>query len=392
MNPMNRHDIAACGQSSGRRPRRTTITRNCTDERAISLSTPKSIFVVAPLLLIGLMMTAGGGCPMNMNGAMPPPQNVPLVYGNGSAGARVVNSDENWNNADQAPTNLQFTNLTIEAGATLMLPSGMTIRCTGTFTNNGNVVVRTGADGGFAGASTAEGDFSTLAVAPVAGIGTLAAQASEGGSSSSARLGGRGGFGISEFEARQVLVVGTAAGGGGAAAGTDSQPGIPSINVGSSGGGSVRILAAGTITNAAGASITADGDDGEGGGGGGGVIIMASMTSITQAGTVSARGGDGESGDSNEAPSGGGGGGLVHLLAPSITSTGAVDVSGGAAGAIGPGVSAVTRFGGGGGGASGGSGGNGGSVPGDALATPTAATAGAAGFSIETLTDPTSLF
>ncbi len=347
-------------------------------------------FLVMLFVVLGSFGVFAGGCPMNMDNNMPT-QMVPLVYGNGSAGSRVVSSDENWNDAAQAPTNLQFTNLTIEAGATLMLPSGMTIRCTGTFTNNGNLVVRTGADGGFAGLNDAGVNLSTVNVDPVAGLGTRSAQASESGDSSSARLGGRGGFGISEFEARQILVVGTVAGGGGAAAGTDSQPGNITDNKGSDGGGSVRILAAGTITNAVGAALTADGDGGEGGGGGGGFIVLASMTSVSNAGTVNARGGDGEDGDSNEAPSGGGGGGIVHMLAPTITNSGTVNVAGGAAGSIGPGVSAVSRFGGGGGGPSGGNGGNGGSVPGDAFATPTAATAGANGFALETVVDPTSL-
>ena len=314
------------------------------------------------------------------------------IYGNGSAGARVVSSNEDWNSPAQAPVNLQFTDLTINAGATLTLPSGMTIRCTGTFTNNGTVVVRNGADGGFAGQDgPGNDDLANGPVAPVPGVGTIAAQAGDTGDSSAARLGGRGGFGISEFEARQVIVISTTAGGGGAAAGTDSS-GSTTDNKGSDGGGGVRILAMGAITNAAGATMTADGGEGEGGGGGGGVIIMASMTSVTNAGTMSADGGNGEAGDTNEGPSGGGGGGIIHFLAPMISNSGTATVAGGTAGAVGPGVAAVTRFGGGGGGASGGSGGNGGIVPAGATPTPLSATNGGTGFVLESQLDPTSLF
>lgn len=330
------------------------------------------------------------GCVPGMMQMMPPGTATPTAYGDGSAGARVVSADENWNNAGEAPSNLQFTDLTINAGVTLTLPSGMTIRCTGSFVNNGSVFVRTGVDGGFAGQTGPGGDFSTVTTEPLAGIGTLPAQRGESGDSSEARLAGRGGFGISEFEARQILVVATAAGGGGAAGGSDSSSGTTS-NTGSAGGGGVRILAATGIVNAAGATISADGEGGSGGGGGGGVIILASSGVITNDGGISANGGAGEDGDSNEAPSGGGGGGIISMLAPTVANGGTVDVTGGAAGAIGPGISAVSRFAGGGGGPSGGSGGNGGGVPAEPFATPTSATAGGSGFFLVTLVDPTSL-
>lgn len=341
-----------------------------------------------------LIMTVGAlwavGCGMNVPGAGGP-TNVPIVYGNASAGARVVSGDENWNDPAQAPVNLQFIDLTINPGVTLTLPSGMTIRCTGAFVNNGNIVVRPGADGGFAGSAGPGGVPSAQVVDPLAGVGTLPAQGGDSGDNTAARGGGGGGFGISEFEARQLLVVAIAFGGGGGAGGTNAQSSGVVDNFGSSGGGAVRILAAGALTNAAAATMTADGAGGAGGGGGGGGIILASMTSVTNDGTILARGGSGEDGDSNEAPGGGGGGGIVHLLAPAVSSPGTVDVSGGAAGAVGPGVSAVMRFGGGGGGGSGGSGGAGGGVPAGANVAPTAAGAGGAGFFLVTPVDPTSL-
>ncbi len=337
----------------------------------------------AAALATGILLVAG--CQTDMGNMLPP-----SAYGNGTAGAKVVSTDENWNSAEGYPGNLQFIDLTINAGVTLTLPSGITLRCTGAFTNNGTIIVLPGVEGGFAGQTGSGGDFSSEAVPPGAGIGTLAAQAGESGDDNSARLGGRGGFGISEFEARQILAVAVPGGGGGATAGSDSSSGVTEIS-GSAGGGAVRILAAGSIVNGAGAAIRADGGEGRGGGGGGGVVILASSTEVRNEGTVSATGGDGEDGDSNQAPSGGGGGGLVHLLAPTI-SAGTLSVGGGSPGAIGPGVSAVARFGGGGGGPGAGAGGDGGDVPAGGFSEPTAATAGSDGFGISTVVDPEAMF
>src|SRR5262245_28730335 len=61
------------------------------------------------------------------------------VYGNGSAGARTISADESWLEGGNPPANIQFTNFTIDAGVTLIIPSGTVIRCTGTFTNNGTL-------------------------------------------------------------------------------------------------------------------------------------------------------------------------------------------------------------------------------------------------------------
>lgn len=313
------------------------------------------------------------------------------VYGDGSAGDRVVSGDEDWNSGPNQPKNLQFKNLTIEDGATLTVPSGMTIRVQEDFVNHGMIVVLPAADGGFAGrVGPGSDDFSDQTIDPVVGIGTLAAQAGEIGDTSGAQLAGRGGIGLSEFETRQLLTVSTVAGGGGAVGGSDSDGGVTS-NAGSKGGGALRIIAMGAIINSAGAEINADGEGGEGGGGGGGLVVLASMTSVENAGMVSATGGDGESGDSNEAASGGGGGGVVHMLAPEVSGNGGVDVSGGDGGAGGSTVSASTRFAGGGGGASGGDGGNGGTVPAGVNPAAGAAGDGEVGFDLVTELDPTSL-
>lgn len=318
------------------------------------------------------------------------------VYGDGSAGDRVVSSDENWNSGPDQPKNLQFASLRIDVGVTLTVPSGMTIRVTGDFANHGTIVVLPAADGGFAGQDLpgSSDDLSSENIDPVAGIGTSAAQAGDVGNSGAARNGGRGGIGLSEFEARQLMTVTTLAGGGGAVGGIDSN-GSGFDNFGSKGGGALRILAMGSIENANGAEIIADGEGGEGAGGGGGLIVLASMTSVDNTGAIMARGGDGEDSDTDEAPSGGGGGGIVHMLAPSVDNSGAVDVGGGLGGGISAGSPLVTsvseRFGGGGGGASGGDGGKGGSVPSGAPIEATEAENGEVGFSLVTEVDPTAL-
>jgi hypothetical protein len=50
------------------------------------------------------------------------------IYGNGAAGAKTVSANENWNTTP--PDDLQFTELTVDAGQTLTVPSGTVIRCT----------------------------------------------------------------------------------------------------------------------------------------------------------------------------------------------------------------------------------------------------------------------
>ena len=358
--------------------------------------------------IIGLVCLTGGQCVsesgmmglpgMNgmdgMDGQQGPPgaDGSLRVYGDGSAGARVISSDENWNDDATAPTNLQFTDLTIEEGATLTVPSGMTIRLTGAFINNGTLRVLPSADGGFGGfdGPGTSGDLSTQITAPDSGIGTRAAQAGDSSGNTAFAFAGQGGEGISEFEARQVLNVGVVAGGGGAVGGDDTA-GSETTNIGSKGGGGVRIVAMGTINNAEGAAIIADGDEGAGGGGGGGIVVLASMTEVANDGDIMARGGDGESSDSNEGPSGGGGGGIVHLLAPMLSNDGMMDVSGGNAGGTSTDVTSAIRRAGGGGGASGGDGGRGGNVPNGGSVTAEDAGDGQDGFGLMTELDPTAL-
>lgn len=318
------------------------------------------------------------------------------TYGDGSAGAKTVSSPETLG-ADAEPNNdpnLQFTDFTVASGVELTVPSGTVIRCTGAFTNNGTITVRTGARGG----NWLGGDDSTQTASVTmaeAGVSKAGAGNGELGGSAKTRFYGLGGVGLSEFEARQLRFPGTKAGGGGGAADSNSS------TAGKSGGGSLVVLCQGPIVNAG--AISANGQSAdpssyptEGGGGAGGIVILASKTSISQlaGGSISANGGDGEKSDSDQGPSGGGGGGIVHLLAPviSITDPNSITVTKGAAGQNGAedSVTADVRGGGGGGGACGGNGGNGGSV--DADNDPLAAADGTDGHILQTLVDPTSLF
>jgi hypothetical protein len=325
------------------------------------------------------------------------------IFGDGSAGAKTVAASETWT-GDTAPTNLQFTDVTIDAAATLTVPSGTVIRCTGTFTNNGMVLVQTGAQGAFVTTSPLLGTSrGGVHVEGEAGISVRAAQSGELGDDTADRRAGVGGQGLTTEQARTILNPGVKAGGGGGAGGSDFFLG--SFNGGSNGGGSLVVLCQGAVTNNG--TITADGDDSTfelpggggtiisgGGGGGGGVVVLASKASVTNGatGTIQARGGAGQDSDTNEGPAGGGGGGIVHLLAPVVSTVGAADVSGGAPGVQGAAASVTLspRAGGGGGGGSGGNGGAGGGV--DTGDDPGPATDGEAGFVLTTTADPSALF
>lgn len=306
------------------------------------------------------------------------------IYGDGSAGALAVIADIRL--GDQGDVNLQFTDVTVAAGVTLTVQSGTVIRCTGTFTNAGTIVVQSGAEG----ADRPGVDPGTLAPAgrPASpGIATRAAGNGEIGGSGAERVAGAGGSGLSEFETRTTLIVGVNAGGAGGAA----------LSPGGSGGGALTVLALGQLVNDG--TIVADGQaaaPGGGGGGAGGVVILASRTSITQSSdaVIQTLGGDGGPADAAAGPGGGGGGGIIHLLSPVIDDRGTTRMGGGAPGLPGAqaSVTAAVRSGGAGGGASAGNGGDGGSVPPGDAATPSPASPGADGFALHTRADPSALF
>jgi hypothetical protein len=298
------------------------------------------------------------------------------IYGDGSAGSLAVTASGDLLTL-AGSANLQFTDVTIDAGVTLNVPSGAVIRCTGTFTNNGRIEVATSEISGPQGNGP--------------GVAHLPAGNGNSGGALEDVPGGPGGVGLSSGEAVFLLLVTPAAGG----AGGGQFSGM--LHNGGAGGGGFVVLAAGAIENGAAGVIQADGQDAPSsgaGGGAGGIVILASPTSVVNAGSISAHGGTGADAVSLEiiAGGGGGGGGIVHLISPSITvSAGTIDVAGAAGGASAMGEP-LTRFSAGGGGACGGNGGAGGSVIPDPDNTLEAGENGTDGYDLQTVEDPTALF
>lgn len=310
-----------------------------------------------------------------------------MFSGDGSASELTISSNTSWATAPPAGNNLNFTNVVIDAGSTLTVPAGTTMRCTGTFTNNGTITVVPGADkrgSGFSpsndvtynGRATSNGhpgdsyapasspdwhnDFTANSVAVDGAYGGTAIPKTVAASSfNSFRIGGGSGSGHSS---------------------------------GSEGGGLIKIYCSGAITNAG--TITANGNVGSSaaGGGGGGIVIVGSQTSVDNtAGSITVTGGLGGGGAYFGGHGGGGGGGIVVLVAPTINSAGgSISVLGGAAGASGTTTATSNvRVGGGGGGASGGDGGYGAAVS-SASAIGTAG-AGNAGYSHEIVANPANM-
>jgi hypothetical protein len=69
-----------------------------------------------------------------------------LFGGDGSAGDLIVSAPLDW--VATAPANQYFNNITIDAGQTLTVLAGTTIRCRGDFVNNGTLSVATNMNGG----------------------------------------------------------------------------------------------------------------------------------------------------------------------------------------------------------------------------------------------------
>ncbi|QSQ16978.1 collagen-like protein [Myxococcus landrumensis] len=310
----------------------------------------------------------------------PGPPGATGIYGDGSAGAWNIGTVTDLTTSGgynalvaQGRQTLQFSSLTISS--TLIVPSGTVIRTTGDFTitSTGSIIVdQSSSDSGLGPAES----------------GVARTPASEPS----------GGLGLQPFQAAQLLRPGVKGGGSGAKT---------LVAVGGDGGGTLVILAQGTVRIQSGGSIQANGDSGTsaadganvpgGGGGGGGIVSIVGKTAINIGGIVNAVGAGGGAGDNSANPGasspgkgggGGGGGGIISLLSSApITLSGSTNVSGGAAGTSeGPlGASTATTSGGGGGA----SGGNGGS----AGATGVSSTAGTAGYVFQTVTPiPENLF
>lgn len=330
--------------------------------------------------------------PVGPQGAEGPPgqQGPPgegFEYGDASAGAKVVSADETL--ADPV---LMYADFTVNAGVTLTVPSGTELRCSGTFTNNGTIVVERAAYSGAALRADPPNHFVEVTMLqPHPGVSLLGAHSPRYGYSKAP-----GGKGLSSAQARRLLRALPFGGGG---AGSAQLAAVPS------GGGFFVVRAMGDINNAgiidaSGANGVQGSTDaatyaGPSGGGGGGVVVLASLASVTNSGTINASGGRGANSYATiGCPSGGGGGGIVHLLAP-VTTVGSVNVAGGLAGArvVGECDSVNSESGAGGGGASGGDGGRGASWsrtnnPGAPFFS---AQGGSAGYVFETNTDPTPL-
>ncbi len=272
-----------------------------------------------------------------------------LVYGDGSAGAKTFPPGELWGER----LNLQFTDFEVETGAAITIPSGMVIRCTGDFINNGSIVVSRAAGGGFSAEAPrlrpAHPGWSWEH--PTPGAKALASRAA---------LGGKGGRGHVAWTARWLLAPGLYGGGGGASTSSFD---------GGDGGGALVIIVEGTFTNNG--VIRASGGDARGltaGGGAGGIVIIAAKGAARNNGIIEARGGNGHDAQGGftvgYGGGGGGSGGIVHFLSP-IVQTGLVDLAGGTGGDEAPGsFAAESRSAGAGGGACAGSGGDGGTITG----------------------------
>jgi len=287
------------------------------------------------------------------------------IYGDGSAG------DLDLTDVNQLDGSGSFHNIVVPVGANLMIPSGVTLRCTGSFINNGTIEIEPFASGAYQ--SNNDGSFSHLGHRP-AGAGLSfggAANGAAGTGGGNPIPGAQPTVALSSLTLRSLLSPGPNGGGGGGALGftTYELDGINSVE-GGSGGGTLRIICRDGIFNNG--TISANGTSGIGsgvGGGAGGVIILASAQEIVNDGMIQANGAAGIGAHRPQLISGGGGGGggLVHLLSPSPDNgNGDITVTGGAGGASNPGsIPALEASSGGAGGSLAGAGGAGGQIDND---------------------------
>lgn len=308
------------------------------------------------------------------------------ALGDGSAGSLIIpaGATETLLLTIAIDRNLQFTNVLVNAGATLIVPSGTVLRCKTNFVNAGTVVVQSVSHSG-GGGWIADNGWATFDP-PSAGISSDHAAGGQFGDNSLVRLGGLGGDGFGSEIAGSIFLPGPVGGGGGAGAFS----GAP----GGTGGGTFVVICGSGLANLAGGIIRADGNDGLGpgaGGGAGGVVVLASRTSVANNGLISAQGANGNSSSTVTGAGGSGGGGLVHLAAPSIL-PGSISVAAGTPGMAGAAMSVTNaqRSGGGGGGACAGFGGPGGDVT--IIGTPTSAVSGTSGVVVTSMFDPIAMF
>lgn len=254
-----------------------------------------------------------------------------VFYGDGADGPLTITTSQAF------PSVGSWTDVLVETGATVTVPAGTTIRCTGTFENRGTLVVLPGSPGGGERIDapsgpidatklrapslfeTERGDAFAAPCRPSVMTGAPAGQASSGA---------LGGFGLGTRVYQLPLSHYRIGGGGGSGA-------LGAI--GGSGGGLLRVVARGLVTNtgtiqAAGAASTANrvGSAAAGcGGGAGGIVILASGSRVESTGTIDVRGANGGGPDLLGASGGGGGGGLVIFAAPQLGAFGSTLLLGG---------------------------------------------------------------
>lgn len=301
--------------------------------------------------------------------------------GDGSAGDLTISAATNWN--DSPPANPNFRDITIDAGQTLTVTAGSTIRCSGTFTNYGVLNVLQGARmaslDNFAFGATP--DISSTghpgdSFRPASG----GAYYTDGIITPKFIQGGMGGNAIPKATTSTSFNSFRIGGGSGSGFRTSSSDGA--------GGGLVKIYCAGDIVNPGTINAVGSSSSTLSGGGGGGIVILGSTSSVDNSiGTINVNGGNGGNSFSFGGAGGGGGGGIVVFVAPTVTA-GTVNFSGGAIGLTTSQVSNKHRYGGGAGGASGGDGGNGSDIGPTATVTANPASVGIGGYSTTILANP----
>ncbi|MDB6173442.1 MAG: Collagen triple helix repeat-containing protein [Chthoniobacteraceae bacterium] len=281
----------------------------------------------------GVQGNPGPVGPIGLTGA-PGTDGTDFVYGDGSAGAFVAPNDSMLD-----VSNPQFTDFTVPTGATLRVPSGMSIRCRGKFINAGTLLVEAAGSYSIQTKESERGIARTSASYSVSTIGYSVPADLAIYSHGEART---------LAEIKTLFSFPTYFGGSG---GPSSSPFSWARGDVARGGGSLRVISRDVLINSG--SIFANGETGVSalvsdssvpplnqytsqsmGGGGGGGVLLASNMAIHSTGLISAAGGAGGAGilyfvNTNKIikqSSGGGGGGLIRLLAPTVTADGTLSV------------------------------------------------------------------
>jgi hypothetical protein len=255
------------------------------------------------------------------------------IFGDGSDGDVTVNGNRLIDGEGR-----EYRNITVERDATLRLPSGTFLRCSGRLLNRGTIEVQRGAFGGLK-LVTANSMLSPASRAAHPGGVSIASAADGLISYSDTAYGGAGGTERTAGGSALVRLPTLGGGGGGAGITQAEEQG----RVGGLGGGSAMILCGQNVDNQG--TISATGESGRpfgGGGGAGGFLIIGARDSVANSGTISVVGGDGAESNlllNSTAAVGAGGGGAgghvqIIVVGRSFRNTGTVLTAGGAAGAI----------------------------------------------------------